>query len=101
MSKPKALVMKPIDNVATATQEIAAGTDIVVSVDGKMINIHVTEKIPFGHKVAIRDIAAGEKIIKYGEAIGAATVDIRPGQHTHVHNLGGLRGRGDLEKENK
>lgn len=98
MSKPKAIVMKAIDNVATATEEIAAGTNITVNVDGNMVNIHVTEKIPFGHKVAIKNIAVDEKIIKYGEAIGAATKPISPGQHTHVHNLGGLRGRGDLEQ---
>ena len=97
MSKPKAIVMKPIDNVATVTEEIEAGTDILVSVDGTMHIIHVLNKIPFGHKVAIRDIAVDEKIIKYGEVIGAASRNIRVGEHTHVHNLGGVRGRGDLE----
>ena len=98
MSKPKALVMKAIDNVATVTEEIAAGTDILVNIDGKMTEIHVMERIPFGHKVAIKEIAAGEKIIKYGEVIGAATTRIYSGQHTHVHNLGGCRGRGDLHQ---
>lgn len=98
MSKPKALVMKAIDNVATATEEIVAGSDIMVSIDGKTLNIHVIDGIPFGHKVAIRDIAVDEKIIKYGEVIGTASANIRIGQHTHVHNLGGVRGRGDLEQ---
>lgn len=97
MSKSQAIVMKAIDNVATATQEILPGTDITVTIDGAVVAIRVTEKIPFGHKVAIREIAAGDKILKYGEVIGAATTNIHPGQHTHVHNLGGCRGRGDLE----
>ena len=99
MSKVKAIVMKSKDNVATVTEEIAAGSDISVNVDGTPQTIHVTERIPFGHKVAIKKIATDEKIIKYGEVIGAATVDILPGQHTHVHNLGGCRGRGDLDNK--
>ena len=32
---------------------------------------------------------------KYGEVIGAATRDIRVGEHVHVHNVEGKRGRGD------
>lgn len=98
MTKPKVLVMQGIDNVATATEEISAGSAITVDVDGTVLNIKVTDRIPFGHKVAIRDIAMDEKIIKYGEVIGVATENIKAGQHTHVHNLGGVRGRGDLEQ---
>ena len=96
MSKPKAIVMKAKDNVATATEQITAGSDVAVIVNGEPLVIRVQELIPFGHKVAIRKIEQGEKIIKYGEVIGEATVDIEIGQHTHVHNLGGCRGRGDL-----
>jgi|GEM_PF-3940329 len=57
MSKVRAIVMKSNDNVATVTEEIAAGSDILVEVDGTPQTIHVTEKIPFGHKVAIKKIA--------------------------------------------
>ena len=96
MSKVKAIVMKPIDNVATVTEEIVSGEEIIVPVEGKLTNVHVIERIPFGHKVAIKDIQKGEKIIKYGEVIGIASRDIKVGQHTHVHNLDGVRGRGDL-----
>lgn len=98
MSKPKALVMKPIDNVATVTEEIAAKTDVLVNVSGVDTIIHVTDRIPFGHKFALKDIAEEEKIIKYGEVIGVATQNIYAGQHTHVHNLGACRGRGDLQR---
>jgi len=96
MSKVKAIVMKPIDNVATVTEAIVPGEEIMVPVEGKLSNVHVIERIPFGHKVAIKDIQKGEKIIKYGEVIGIASRDIKVGQHTHVHNLDGVRGRGDL-----
>ena len=40
-----------------------------------------------GHKIAARDIAAGEKIIKYGAPIGSAVRDIRLGEHVHLHNI--------------
>jgi altronate dehydratase small subunit len=36
--------------------------------------------------------------MKYGEIIGKATTDIKPGQHVHVHNVAGTRGRGDVAK---
>ena len=40
-----------------------------------------------GHKYAIRDIKAGENIIKYGNPIGHAIVDIKKGEHVHNHNI--------------
>lgn len=38
-------------------------------------------------------IAVGEKIIKYGESIGAATCDIHPGEHVHIANVKSQRAR--------
>ena len=43
--------------------------------------------IPAGHKVAVRPIAAGEAIIRYGHYIGRADIDINPGDHVHTHNM--------------
>ena len=43
--------------------------------------------IPAGHKIALRPIAAGEAVIKYGDSIGYATRDIASGEHVHCHNL--------------
>ena len=40
-----------------------------------------------GHKYAVRDIAKGEKIIKYGFPIGIATEDVSMGEHVHSHNM--------------
>lgn len=42
--------------------------------------------IPFGHKVALRDLAEGDPVLKYGVAIGVATRPIAAGDHVHVHN---------------
>ena len=96
MNKFKAIVMKSKDNVATVTEDIEAGSDIAINIDGEIVSLHVTDRIPFGHKVAIKAITKDEKIIKYGEVIGMAITDIAAGQHTHVHNIVGCRGRGDL-----
>ena len=40
-----------------------------------------------GHKVALRDIAKDENVIKYGFPIGHATQDIAEGEWVHSHNL--------------
>ncbi|MCH3965982.1 MAG: UxaA family hydrolase [Clostridium sp.] len=99
MAKVKAIVIKAIDNVATATSEILPGTDIVLKINNDDLKLHVLEKIPFGHKLAIRNIDEDEKIIKYGEAIGVASENIKQGEHVHVHNLKPIRGRGDLNQK--
>ena len=44
-------------------------------------------EVPRGHKFALRDIKAGEEVVKYGMPIGHAAGDIRRGEHVHVHNL--------------
>ncbi len=51
----------------------------------KLDNVEVD--ITNGHKYAVRDIHKGSDVIKYGEAIGFATQDIKKGEHVHTHNL--------------
>ena len=46
-----------------------------------------SEKIPAGHKYALRPIACGETVIKYGEIIGRVTQDIAEGEWVHTHNV--------------
>ena len=60
--------------------------------------VTAVDDIPFGFKIALRDIAAGEDILKYGEVIGVASCDIRLGECVHVHNVDGKRGRGDKKE---
>jgi hypothetical protein len=86
------LVISDRDNVATALEPLDAGRQI--EVNGGVIV--VGEAIASGHKVALRAIAAGEPVIKYGSPIGLASTDIAPGTHVHTHNLSSSRGRGDL-----
>ncbi|MGN0447273.1 MAG: UxaA family hydrolase [Acutalibacteraceae bacterium] len=47
----------------------------------------VTVIVETGHKLAVRDIKKGEKVIKYGYPIGVATEDIKKGDTVHSHNL--------------
>ena len=68
----RTLVIDPADNVAVALADIAA--------------TEASEAIPFAHKIAIRPIAAGEPIVKYGVPIAFAIRDIPAGAWVHEHN---------------
>jgi altronate dehydratase len=89
-----ALVISDRDNVATALQALEAGRQL----DLGGARIDVREAVPPGHKIALRPIAAGEPVIKYGSPIGLATVPIPAGAHVHTHNVASTRGRGDLDR---
>ena len=92
----KAVVISPQDNVATAITHIEPNTHVDLG-EGK--TVLVLDTINFGHKFALIDIANEAPINKYGEIIGEATMEIKAGQHVHVHNVVSRRGRGDLPTE--
>lgn len=50
-------------------------------------NLQVRQAIPAGHKVAVRALAAGQPLRRYGQIIGFASAAIEAGEHVHVHNL--------------
>ena len=89
-----ALRIQPRDNVATSVLAQRAGEAAAYEADGEAVTVRLLDDIPFGHKFAIRPIAAGEEIIKYGYPIGRAVRDIQPGEHVHIHNVGSLRCNG-------
>jgi altronate hydrolase len=62
----------------------------VTQLPGAPVTADVTaaQRIPAGHKVAVRPIAKGEPVRRYGQIVGFATCDITPGQHVHVQNCG-------------
>ena len=91
----KALVMDSEDNVATAICQLRRDEDVGLKTGDTIITIRLLESIPYGHKFALKDITNGESIIKYGETVGQSTAKIRRGEHVHIHNVEGLRGRGD------
>ena len=54
---------------------------------GKTLRLKAKQAIPLGHKIALGEIAAGDKIVKYDENIGKASRAVQKGQHVHTHNL--------------
>ncbi len=95
----QAIVIDPRDSVAVAVVELPAGEPCSVRVGGETLTLEIREKIPFGHKFALRRISQGESVLKYGEVIGEATTEIEPGAWVHVHNVASQRGRGRADKE--
>ena len=86
------LVHAPDDVVGVAVQDIEPGPRVTGRVqNGGPLELAVLQPVPLGHKVALRDIASGEQVVKYGVVIGRATADIHQGEHVHVHNLKGER----------
>jgi len=90
------IVINPKDNVAIATVDLHKGQDIQIDTDNGKLVITLKSGIKFGHKVAIKNIKNGSPVYKYGEEMGITTEDISSGEHVHVHNVVGQRGRGDL-----
>jgi altronate dehydratase len=87
-----ALRLKDDDDVAVALRALEPGVAVRFP-DAAVVPLAA---IPAGHKIALRAVPAGALIHKYGQAIGRASVAIAPGEHVHVHNVEGVRGRGDL-----
>ena len=89
-SQPQLLVHDHRDNVGVVVVEnLSAGSDIlgVVTEDNSEIHAVCNHDVPIGHKVALRDLAVGDSVIKYGQDIGRVVAPIRRGDHVHTHNL--------------
>ena len=85
----RAIMMNSNDTVATALENLEANDVVsVVSASQEAVEeITVRQAIPFGHKLALKLVAQGEDVSKYGEVIGKASQDITPGEHVHIHNV--------------
>lgn len=90
VSEPDFVVHHARDSVGVAVVEtIAPGrplTGWVIDTD-ETLGTEAREPIPLGHKLALRDIAEGETVLKYGHDIGRASAAIPAGAHVHTHNL--------------
>ena len=78
---PAALQLNPADDVAVARVDLAPGQNSGVA------GLVARDAVPRGHKVALRAIAAGQPVRKYGQMIGFASRDIAAGEHVHTHNV--------------
>ena len=76
--------LHPADNVVIAARTIPAGTQLQIT---DQTSIVVFTEINIGHKIAVKPIERSQPILKYGEVIGEATVQIKPGDWVHSHNL--------------
>ena len=90
MSNPHLLVHDHADNVGVVVVEgLQAGTEMlcVVTEDNSDFRLTAKADIPIGHKVALKELKAGDTVIKYGEDIGKMVGEAEPGGHVHTHNL--------------
>jgi altronate hydrolase len=86
-----AVLLHAVDDVAIAQRLIVPGT-VLLTADGP---IRVQQAVPSGHKVALRGISSGTRVLRYGHVIGFASRAIEAGEHVHTHNL--TVGDGQLE----
>ncbi len=88
--QPHLLVHDQRDNVGVVVvEDLAAGTDMlcVITENDSEFRAVSAQAVPIGHKIALKDLAVGDTVIKYGADIGRAVAPIRRGEHVHTHNL--------------
>ncbi|SAL41793.1 UxaA family hydrolase [Caballeronia telluris] len=78
------------DTVGVAVVEgITAGMNLNAWImdEDEIVTVSAKQDIPIGHKVALRDMAVGDTVFKYGVDIGKVVAPITAGEHAHVHNI--------------
>ena len=78
------------DTVAVVVVEgVKAGMQLTgwIMDEDKTINVDAKHDIPIGHKVALRDMAPGDTVWKYGIDMGKVVAPINAGEHAHVQNI--------------
>lgn len=91
----RAVLIHATDDVASVLGDARKGDTLVIECYGGMpprASVTAVEPIPFGHKVAMRDMPSGTIVRKYSHPIGQLVVDTRLGQHVHTQNLRGIVG---------
>jgi len=86
---PQLLVHDHEDNVGVVVvEDLKAGTEMlcVVTHDNSDFKLTAKADIPIGHKVALKGLAEGDTVIKYGEDIGRMTGPAEKGGHVHTQN---------------
>ena len=73
------------DNVATLLADAEPGTVELRGVAAR-VALDLGERVALGHKIAVRPIAAGEEVIKFGVTVGVASSAIAEGEWVHLHN---------------
>ena len=87
---PDFLVHEAADGVGVVVVEgLKANQEITgwVMKEDKTVTIKILSDIPIGHKVALKDFAEGDTVMKYNTDIGKVVASIKKGEHAHVHNI--------------
>ena len=89
---PHFLIHDEGDDVGVAVQDVEPGRARAVHLDSdRELELEVTEAVPLGHKVALRDLAAGADVIEYRVRVGLTREAIPRGSLVHVHNIRSAR----------
>ncbi len=78
------------DTVAVVVVEgvkAGAALDGWIMDEDKSTTVKALQDIPIGHKVALKNMAVGDTVIKYGIDMGKVVAPIKAGEHAHVHNI--------------
>jgi altronate dehydratase len=78
-----AVLLHDADDVAVLKRPVKAGDEL----RNGSLDLRVAQNIGPGHKIALKEIADGAPVRKYGQIIGFAQGGINPGEHVHTHNL--------------
>lgn len=84
------LVHEDGDSVGVVVVEgVKAGQDLTgwVMAEDRTVTFKILNDIPIGHKLALKDLAVGDTVVKYGTDIGKVVAPIKKGEHLHVHNV--------------
>ena len=84
------LVHEAADGVGVVVVEgLKANQEITgwIMKEDETITIKIISDIPIGHKLALKDFAVDETVIKYNTDIGKVVAPIKKGEHLHVHNI--------------
>jgi (2R)-sulfolactate sulfo-lyase subunit alpha len=87
---PDFLVHEAVDGVGVVVvEDLKANQEITgwIMKEDDTITIKILSDIPIGHKVALKDFAEGDTVIKYNTDIGKVVAPIKKGEHLHVHNV--------------
>jgi (2R)-sulfolactate sulfo-lyase subunit alpha len=87
------LIHDDADDVGVAVIDLESSQDVtgVYMNSGETLELKSRDAIPLGHKIALRDLAQGADVVKYGVRIGRTTTAVSEGAYVHTHNLKSAR----------
>lgn len=85
----KAIKLNERDQVATVLGDVRSGEYIKIYSHNmeEMGEVKALQNIPFGNKVALKEIEKGITLYKGGYPIGSVIKDIKSGDLVHVQNV--------------